>query len=81
MGTPFDTFSSAAHTANATGSAARNRAALKRFMEAQGFIKYDQEWWHFSFEVPNPTPVRYPSALTAVSRRLACRFGWLVCLL
>jgi D-alanyl-D-alanine dipeptidase len=54
MGTPFDTFSPAAHTANATGIAAVNRARLKRAMEAQGFIPYDQEWWHFTYNVPNP---------------------------
>lgn len=54
MGTPFDTFSPAAHTANATGIAAVNRARLERAMEAQGFVNYDQEWWHFTYEVPNP---------------------------
>ena len=54
MGTPFDTFSSAAHTANATGIAAANRQRLKRAMERRGFTNYDQEWWHFSFDVPNP---------------------------
>jgi D-alanyl-D-alanine dipeptidase len=54
MGTPFDTFSAAAHTANATGVAATNRQKLKAAMEREGFVNYDQEWWHFSFEVPNP---------------------------
>ena len=54
MGTPFDTFSADAHTANATGAAAANRQKLKTAMEAEGFVNYDQEWWHFSFEVPNP---------------------------
>lgn len=54
MGTPFDTFSAAAHTANATGEAAANRQRLKAAMEREGFVNYDQEWWHFSFEVPNP---------------------------
>lgn len=54
MGTPFDTFSSAAHTANATGKAARNRQTLKSAMESEGFVNYDQEWWHFSYTVPNP---------------------------
>ena len=54
MGTPFDTFSPAAHTANAQGEVARNRATLKRLMEAEGFVNYDQEWWHFSFAVPHP---------------------------
>jgi len=54
MGTPFDTFSAAAHTANATGIVATNRQILKAAMEREGFVNYDQEWWHFSFSVPNP---------------------------
>jgi zinc D-Ala-D-Ala dipeptidase len=54
MGTPFDTFSADAHTANATGIAVVNRQKLKVAMEAEGFVNYDQEWWHFSFDVPNP---------------------------
>jgi D-alanyl-D-alanine dipeptidase len=54
MGTPFDTFSAAAHTANATGLAAENRQRLKAAMERHGFLNYDQEWWHFSYDVPNP---------------------------
>jgi zinc D-Ala-D-Ala dipeptidase len=54
MGTPFDTFSSAAHTANATGIAAQNRQRLKSAMERRGFVNYDQEWWHFSYDVPHP---------------------------
>jgi D-alanyl-D-alanine dipeptidase len=54
MGTLFDTFSAAAHTANASGEAAANRQKLKSAMEREGFVNYDQEWWHFSFAVPNP---------------------------
>ena len=54
MGTPFDTFSVAAHTVNASGEAATNRQRLKAAMEREGFVNYDQEWWHFSFDVPNP---------------------------
>jgi D-alanyl-D-alanine dipeptidase len=57
MGTPYDTFSEAAHTANATGEAARNRALLVRLMEAEGFTNFDQEWWHFSF--PAPSALRF----------------------
>jgi zinc D-Ala-D-Ala dipeptidase len=52
MGTPFDTFSSAAHTVNASGVAAANRQRLKAAMEKEGFVNYDQEWWHFSYDVP-----------------------------
>ncbi len=54
MGTPFDTFSAAAHTANATGVAAVSRQKLKTAMEVEGFVNYDQEWWHYTFNVPNP---------------------------
>jgi zinc D-Ala-D-Ala dipeptidase len=53
MGTPFDTFSAAAHTANASGAAARNRQLLKSAMEREGFTNYDQEWWHFTFVLPD----------------------------
>ncbi|HJP61724.1 MAG TPA: M15 family metallopeptidase [Gemmatimonadaceae bacterium] len=54
MGTPFDTFSTAAHTVNATGAAAANRQRLKAAMERRGFTNYDQEWWHYTYDVPNP---------------------------
>jgi D-alanyl-D-alanine dipeptidase len=54
MGTPFDTFSPAAHTANAIGRALENRRHLQRLMEAEGFVNYDQEWWHYSYDVPDP---------------------------
>jgi D-alanyl-D-alanine dipeptidase len=57
MGTPFDTFSAAAHTANASGLAGANRQKLKAAMEAEGFVNYDQEWWHYTFNVP--TPLRF----------------------
>lgn len=53
MGTPFDTLSREANTANATGIALENRLRLKRLMEAEGFVNYDQEWWHYSYSVPN----------------------------
>jgi D-alanyl-D-alanine dipeptidase len=57
MGTSFDTFSAAAHTANASGLSAVNRQRLKAAMEAEGFQNYDQEWWHYTFNVP--TPLRF----------------------
>jgi zinc D-Ala-D-Ala dipeptidase len=56
MGTPFDTFSESAHTANAEGQVRRNRQTLVRAMEAQGFSNYDQEWWHFTFPVKGALP-------------------------
>ena len=52
MGTAYDTFSRAAHTANATGQVAANRRILVDAMAAEGFQNYDQEWWHFS--IPGP---------------------------
>ena len=54
MGTAFDTFAPSAHTANATGVAAENRRRLKRAMEAEGFTNLPEEWWHFSYAVPDP---------------------------
>ena len=53
MGTSFDTFSTAAHTANATGEVRANRARLDRLMRAEGFVNYDQEWWHYIFPLPD----------------------------
>ena len=54
MGTAFDTFDSTAHTANAVGEAARNRQRLRVAMEAEGFANYPQEWWHYSYSLPDP---------------------------
>ena len=56
MGTAYDTFTAEAHTANATGEVARKRRLLVEAMEAEGFRNYDQEWWHFSFEVEGAVP-------------------------
>jgi D-alanyl-D-alanine dipeptidase len=56
MGTPFDTFSEAAHTANAAGRVLRYRQILVRAMESEGFTNYEKEWWHFSFPVPGAVP-------------------------
>jgi zinc D-Ala-D-Ala dipeptidase len=56
MGTPFDTFSDSAHTANASGRVLRYRQILVRAMESEGFKNYEKEWWHFSYDVPNARP-------------------------
>ncbi len=56
MGTPFDTFSEAAHTANAGGRVLRYRQILVRAMESEGFANYEKEWWHFSFPVAGAVP-------------------------
>ena len=49
MGTRFDAFTTKSHTANATGTARKNRLILKRAMEAEGFRNYRREWWHYDF--------------------------------
>ncbi|HEX8906007.1 MAG TPA: M15 family metallopeptidase [Longimicrobiaceae bacterium] len=59
MGTPFDTFSEAAHTANATGEVLENRMRLKRAMEAEGFQNYEKEWWHYRMP-GDPPPLDAP---------------------
>jgi D-alanyl-D-alanine dipeptidase len=59
MGTPFDTFSEAAHTANAAGEVLENRMKLKRAMEAEGFQNYDKEWWHYRLPADD-TPLDAP---------------------
>jgi len=56
MGTPFDTFSEAAHTANAEGRVRRYRQILVAVMEEEGFSNYDHEWWHFSYPVEGAVP-------------------------
>lgn len=54
MGTAYDTFGEAAHTANATGTVRANRGRLVEAMNAEGFVNYAKEWWHFSL------PGQYP---------------------
>jgi len=44
----------AAHTANAAGEVAVNRQRLVRAMAAAGFANLPEEWWHFSYDVPDP---------------------------
>lgn len=56
MGTPFDTFSEAAHTANAGGRPLRYRQILVRVMESEGFTNYEKEWWHFTYPGPGGQP-------------------------
>jgi D-alanyl-D-alanine dipeptidase len=56
MGTPFDTYSEAAHTPNAGGVARGNRDRLVRAMAREGWTNYAQEWWHFTYRVEDPVP-------------------------
>ncbi len=50
MGTAFDCFDPRSWTASlAVAPQARaNRLLLKQVMEAEGFINYPNEWWHFT---------------------------------
>ena len=56
MGTPFDTFTPEAHTANAEGRVRRYRDILVRAMESEGFENYEKEWWHFSYPLEGAVP-------------------------
>jgi zinc D-Ala-D-Ala dipeptidase len=61
MGTGYDVFGEAAHTANATGEAAANRRVLVEAMAAEGWINYEKEWWHFRLPIdalPLDVPLR-----------------------
>jgi zinc D-Ala-D-Ala dipeptidase len=51
MGTSFDCFDSASHTASSavTAEQRRWRNVLVEAMRKQGFANYDREWWHFSY--------------------------------
>jgi D-alanyl-D-alanine dipeptidase len=68
MGTAYDVFSEAAHTASATGTVAANRATLVRAMEAEGFANFDKEWWHFRLPGDHP-PMDAPHACFAAAAR------------
>lgn len=60
MGTPWDTFSSDSHTANATGDALVLRHVLRDAMVAEGWSPYSKEWWHFGFKLPDLASVDVP---------------------
>jgi D-alanyl-D-alanine dipeptidase len=60
MGTPFDTFTPEAHTANAAGRVRAYRQILVRVMESEGFANYEKEWWHFSYPVEGALPFDRP---------------------
>jgi len=63
MPTEFDNFTSKAHQGyqNLPDSIIKNRALLKKFMEAGGFSPLSTEWWHFSY--PNKTSRGHPYLL------------------
>lgn len=61
MGTGYDVFTEAAHTANATGEVAANRRLLLDGMAAEGWLNYEKEWWHFRLPMeaePLDAPLR-----------------------
>jgi len=57
MGTGFDCFDPLAHTLNPLieGDEHKNRLLLSEGLERQGFVNYDKEWWHFTYQ-PEPYP-------------------------
>ena len=50
MGSTFDTFDASAHFANAQAESQAARVALRDAMQAQGFVPYSKEWWHFTYK-------------------------------
>lgn len=57
MGTGFDFFDPRSHTAYEGLSPAQSKARrlLRTSMEAEGFVPFEEEWWHFSYQ-PDPFP-------------------------
>jgi len=57
MGTGFDCFDPLAHTLNPLieGDEHKNRLLLTEGLERQGFVNYNKEWWHFTYQ-PEPYP-------------------------
>lgn len=61
LGTAFDCFSPlSAVAAEVPQEARRNRRLLARAMEAQGFLPYAAEWWHFRLPLPDAEPRDFP---------------------
>lgn len=52
MPTPYDDFTERAHVNydGATEEQRRLRGLLRAAMEAEGFLIYEPEWWHFDFK-------------------------------
>ena len=52
MGTGYDCMDELAHPLNKEvgEKAYQNRMILRSFMLAQGFLPYEQEWWHFTLK-------------------------------
>jgi len=60
MGTKFDYLDELSHTLNPEiqGEAQENRMLLKSLMEANNFINYRKEWWHYNIK-DEPYPETY----------------------
>ncbi|MCL2076672.1 MAG: M15 family metallopeptidase [Betaproteobacteria bacterium] len=78
MGSPFDLFGKISHhgAAGITPAQAANRAILLEAMEARGFSRLGEEWWHYRLEdEPYPEtffdfPVRAPVPVDAAMRQV-----------
>lgn len=60
MGSGFDCFDPMAHTLDPRiqGEQLQNRLLLKDVLESEGFVNYEYEWWHFTYQ-PEPYPDTY----------------------
>ena len=60
MGTGFDCFDEMSHTQSNEHplDVIENRRLLLKVMEAQGFVNYSKEWWHFTYK-PEDHPDTY----------------------
>jgi zinc D-Ala-D-Ala dipeptidase len=57
MGTGFDCFDTLAHTLDPRiqDEQLKNRLLLKEVLQSEGFVNYENEWWHFTHQ-----PEHYP---------------------
>lgn len=60
MGTGYDCFDTLANTMDPRlgGDQLDNRLLLKNGLESHGFVNYDKEWWHYTYQ-PEPYPDAY----------------------
>lgn len=60
MGSGFDCFDPLAHTHDPGihGAQLDNRQLLDSVLQSQGFVNYEAEWWHFTYQ-PEPYPDTY----------------------
>ncbi len=60
MGSPFDFFGELSHPTcrEVTDEQYGNRMVLRRVMERNGFVPYENEWWHFTLK-DEPYPDTY----------------------